>query len=59
MIKEEINAQKAYIFAILTSQRTDRSLGKELAKSMQEKIIFKKFPYSSKNKNRHTQPDRQ
>lgn len=31
-----------------TSQRTDQSFVKELAKPTQDKIVFKKFPYPSK-----------
>ncbi len=40
-----------------TSQRTDQSFVKELAKPTQDKIVFKKFPDPSKNKKRHAQPD--
>jgi hypothetical protein len=43
-----------------TSQRTDQSFVKELAKPTQDKIVFKKFPRPfKKNKKRHVQPDRQ
>ncbi len=42
-----------------TSQRTDQSFVKELAKPTQEKIVFKKFPTLQKNKKRNAQPTRQ
>lgn len=43
-----------------TSQRTDQSFVKELAKPTQDKIVFKKFPDpSKKNKKHHAQPNRQ
>ncbi len=43
-----------------TSQRTNQSFVKELAKPTQDKIVFKKFPDpSKKNKKLQAQPDRQ
>jgi hypothetical protein len=39
-----------------TSQRTDQSFVKELAKPMQDKIVFKKFPDPSKICRRNGQP---
>jgi hypothetical protein len=43
-----------------TSQRTDQSFVKELAKPTQDKIVFKKIPDpQKKKKKRHAQPDRQ
>lgn len=43
-------------FASRTSQRTDQSFVKELAKPTQDKIVFKKFPTLQKNKKRNAQP---
>ncbi len=40
-----------------TSQRTDQSFVKELAKPTQEKLFLKNFPTLQKNKKRHAQPD--
>jgi hypothetical protein len=39
-----------------TSQCTNQSFVKELAKPTQDKIVFKKFNASKKNKKRNTQP---
>jgi hypothetical protein len=40
-----------------TSQLTDQSFVKELAKPTQRKIVFKNFPTLQKNKKRNAQPD--
>ena len=40
-----------------TSQRTDQSFVKELAKPTQEKLFLKNFPTLQKNKKRNAQPD--
>ena len=40
-----------------TSQRSDQSFVKELAKPKQEKLFLKNFPTLQKSKKRNTQPD--
>jgi hypothetical protein len=40
-----------------TSQRSDQSFVKELAKPTQEKLFLKNFPTLQKNKKRNAQPD--
>jgi hypothetical protein len=40
-----------------TSQRSDQSFVKELAKPTQEKLFLKNLPTLQKNKKRHAQPD--
>ena len=40
----------------LTSQRTDQSFVKELAKPTQDKIVFKRFSVPSKKTQRNAQP---
>ena len=42
-----------------TSQRSDQSFVKKLAKPKQEKLFLKNFPTLQKNKKRNAQPDRQ
>jgi hypothetical protein len=39
-----------------TSQRTDQSFVKELAKPTQEKLFLKNFPTPQKNRKRNAQP---
>lgn len=42
-----------------TSQRTNQSFVKELAKPTQDKIVLKNLPTLQKNKKRNAQPNRQ